>query len=121
MQSSVNSSKEQLQKMATECGWQREALLISKDKAFIATDIPVTLQQAQTFSSEDKAAILVGDAAATASFFQGMGANTALKTAEKAGQFFREVQKQNPAAYQSYNQVLRKTTDAMIEDSAFLF
>jgi 2-polyprenyl-6-methoxyphenol hydroxylase-like FAD-dependent oxidoreductase len=121
MQSPMDSSKEQLQKIATECGWHKEALLIGEDKAFIATDIPITLQQTLAFSSKNKSAILVGDATATASFFQGMGANTALKTAEIAGRFFQSVQKQRPTAYQDFNQSMKETTDAMIEDSAFLF
>lgn len=121
MQSPINGSKEKLRKLAAECGWEKEALLISEDKAFIATEIPIALQQAQAFSCKEKSAILVGDAAATASFFQGMGANTALKTAEAAGFFFKNIQKQDPAAYQEFNQSLEEITSALIEDSAFLF
>ena len=117
----MTGPKEKLRKLVEECGWEKEALLIGEDKTFIATEIPIALQQAQAFSCKEKSAILVGDAAATASFFQGMGANTALKTAEAAGLFFKNIQKQDPAAYQKFDQSLEEITNTLIEDSAFLF
>jgi 2-polyprenyl-6-methoxyphenol hydroxylase-like FAD-dependent oxidoreductase len=119
IQSSTEGSKSQLQKAVKEQGWHDEANLMAQNKAFIGTDIPITLQQAQAFANEKKAAILVGDAAASASFFQGMGANTSLKTAEIAGHFFKNYQ--HKTAYQEFNQAMKKTTDSMIEDSLFLF
>ena len=106
-----------LQKSIEAQGWKT----LSENKALVLADIEVSLHQAQTFSSEKKSAILVGDAAATASFFQGMGANTALKTAEAAGRFFQEMQTDPKTAFHNFNQTMKETTDALIEDSAFLF
>jgi len=116
-----SASKGDLQKTLEAQGWSKEAQAVSEKKAFVIADIPVSLQQAHTFSSAQKSAILVGEAAATASFFQGMGANTALKTAEVAGRFFHEVQADKETAFQNFNRAVKGTTDAMIEDSAFLF
>jgi len=75
----------------------------------------VILQQAKAFSNQEASAILVGDAAATGSFFQGMGANTAFMTAELAGQFVKS------KSYADFNQSMKATTDALIEDSRYLF
>jgi len=120
-QSPHSSPKEELQHLAAECGWEKESQCIAQNKAFTSTDIPITLQQAHTFSSQEKSVIIVGDAAGTASFFQGMGANTALITASIAGQFFQNMQQNSPLTYQDFNQAMREATDSMIEDSAFLF
>lgn len=121
IQSPLGASKEQLQKVLQSRGWAAEAQALSANRGLILSDIDIALSQATTFSYEEKSAILVGEAAATASFFQGMGANTALKASEVAGQFFKEIRLQNPAAFQNFNREMKKTTDALVEDSAFLF
>ena len=48
-----------------------------------------------------------------------MGANTALKTAEIAGQFFNNYP--SKSAYQAFNEAMKSATDEMINDSMFLF
>ncbi len=121
IQAPLSASKTKLQEALTAQGWIKEAKAVEENKAFVATDIDIFLQQAQTFSNEQKSAVLVGDAAASASFFQGLGANTALKTAEIGGHFFKEIQTHNQTAFQNFNQAMKETTDALIEDSAFLF
>jgi flavin-dependent dehydrogenase len=63
----------------------------------------------------------VGDAAASASFFQGMGANTALQTAEIAGRFFQDVKSIDRKRYEDFERAMKEATDALIEDSKFLF
>lgn len=110
-----------LQKIAADSGWTSEAAALAKGNVDIYHKIAINLQQASRFSDEKKSILLIGDAAATASFFQGKGANTALKTAEIAGKFFRELSKDPQAAYQNYDQSMKETTDAMLEDSRFLF
>ena len=76
----------------------------------------------RTFSHTDHSALLHRViAAASASFFQGMGANTALTGAAIAGHFLGEVQKDPEAAYDQFNQSMQEATDALIADSAFLF
>lgn len=115
------ASQSDMQQMAQEIDWDEEARKIGQGDGIIFADIPITLQQASTFSLPEKSLLIVGDAAATASFFQGMGANTALKTAEHAGTFFRQLQRDPSQAYERFQQSMRETTDAMLSDSALLF
>jgi 2-polyprenyl-6-methoxyphenol hydroxylase-like FAD-dependent oxidoreductase len=107
--------------LVRDCGWEREAEAIAESKAKIFDGIEIALQQACTFSSENKSAILVGDAAATASFFQGLGANTAFKTASITGEFFKKLKADDEDAYHFFNQKMKEVTDSLIEDSKFLF
>jgi 2-polyprenyl-6-methoxyphenol hydroxylase-like FAD-dependent oxidoreductase len=113
------SSKE-FESLVRACGWKKEADMMASSKAKISDSIEIFLQQAKEFSNKQQAGILVGDAAATASFFQGMGINTALITASIAGDFFRNVNRNNNAYY-IFNKDMEKTTDLLIEDSRFLF
>jgi 2-polyprenyl-6-methoxyphenol hydroxylase-like FAD-dependent oxidoreductase len=117
----LKATKEVLQKAFEAQGWSKEVKALVENKALVGEEIDVFLHQARTFSHVEKSAILVGDAAATASFFQGRGANTALKTAEAAGSFIKEVQEHPKAAFQNFNQTVKEITTEMIEDSAFLF
>lgn len=114
-------SQKKLEELARECGWEKEAALIAGAESFIIDDIEIVLQQAQTFSDTKRAAILVGDAAATASFIEGRGVNTAFKTAALAGDFFQKMQEDHAAAYGSFNQAMKETTNEMIDGSRFLF
>lgn len=115
------ASKNDLQQALSGQGWSFEAKALSAPDPLVLTDIEITLHQVEAFSDEEKSAILVGEAAASASFFKGMGANTALKTAEIAGRLFNEFGQDRHGAFQHFNQDMKHTTDAMIEDSAFLF
>jgi hypothetical protein len=97
-------------------GWSGEAQGLDSKEIFTFSDVPITLQQASTFSSQKQSGIVVGDATACASFFQGIGANTA----EIAGQFFKEIRK-DKNAFLHFNQAMKQATDTLIEGSAFLF
>jgi 2-polyprenyl-6-methoxyphenol hydroxylase-like FAD-dependent oxidoreductase len=119
IQSPLGASQENLQKALLNQGWNAEVKAAVENRGLVLTDINISLSQAAFFSQEEKSAILVGDAAATASFFQGMGANAAFQAAQIAGDFFKEVRMQNPAAFQNFNHAMKKTTDALIVDSAF--
>lgn len=110
-----NASKETLQRACIAQGWNGVITAVS------AFDFDVFLTQASAFSNRGKSAIILGDAAATASFFQGLGANTALKTAEIAGRFFQEFQNNPEGAYEHYDQSMKETTTELIKDSAYLF
>ncbi|MBS0655081.1 MAG: FAD-dependent monooxygenase [Verrucomicrobia bacterium] len=103
-----------LQAIAEE-GWEEEMSQIAEGKAFCISDVEISLQQVSAFFDEGRNAIVIGDAAATASFFKGMGANTALKTAEIAGQFFKE------RGVQEFDEAMRAATNTLIEESRFLF
>jgi 2-polyprenyl-6-methoxyphenol hydroxylase-like FAD-dependent oxidoreductase len=120
IQTSERATKERLQAAVKEFGWEKEAQLIEESEV-IVENIDLFLQQAQNFSKERASALLVGDAAATASFFQGMGANTSLKTAEIAGRFFSKRSQNEKIAYEDFNREMKEVTDALIEDSRFLF
>jgi 2-polyprenyl-6-methoxyphenol hydroxylase-like FAD-dependent oxidoreductase len=114
-----STSEKQLQKALSACGWEPEAkALHAKKVSFFVDGIPIILAQAPRFCDETRGAILVGDAAATASFLQGMGANTALKTASLAGDFFKS---KEAARYRSFEEGIQDATDALIEDSRYLF
>lgn len=114
-----NLSKQQLAAAAREMGWLQEAERISSNKASLFENIDIALQKANQFSSREQAALLIGDSAAVGSFLQGMGANVALESAAIAGQFFRSEQKEKD--YRIFNRAMKKATDRLIEDSAYLF
>jgi 2-polyprenyl-6-methoxyphenol hydroxylase-like FAD-dependent oxidoreductase len=114
-------SKEQFAQALEWQGWSEEAKAVREKEGFLLSDIPIELAQTERFSNPCHAAILVGDATASASFFQGMGANTALRSAEIAGHFFATFQKDPDQAYRAFEEAMRANTDALIADSAFLF
>ncbi len=114
-------SHKDLELAARDGGFREEADLIAQEKARFFDNIPVCLQQAVDFSNPKAKAIVVGDAAACASFYQGMGANTALKTAVLAGELTQKLQACEENAYETFNQKMKETTDELIEGSRFLF
>lgn len=118
-------SQSTLEELVQDCNWEKEALVIRENKAKITAsinaNITVLLQKANTFSDEERGVLLVGDAAAVASFFQGMGANTAFQAASIAGNFFIKLQRHDMDAFSSFNQQMKEATDALINDSKFLF
>lgn len=125
-QSSLSSidriSAEHFAQAARQSGWQEEAKMLEEEKVLLYVDsIPIVLQQAQHFSDEGNGVILVGDAAATASFFEGRGANTAFSTAALAGHFITKFQACEESAYTSFNQAMQETTDKLVEGSRYLF
>lgn len=105
---------------AQKANWIEEADGIAEGKSFITPEIYVTLQQALEFSDLERAAILVGDAAATAPFCEAMGANTALKTAEIAGELLAKLTKDKNQNYLKFNIDMKETTDALIWNSLYL-
>lgn len=117
----IDDFEEILEKISLKCGWKEEADAIAIGKATMMKDIHVLLQQAVEFSSENYSTILVGDAAATASFLQGMGVNTGFLTAELAGQLFQGIIKEEKEVYKKFDLAMKKTTDLLIKDSEFLF
>jgi 2-polyprenyl-6-methoxyphenol hydroxylase-like FAD-dependent oxidoreductase len=114
-------SPKEFEVLVRDCGWEKEAEMMAESKTRIFDGIEIVLQQASTFSSEKKSVILVGDAAATASFLRGLGLNTAFKTASIAGEFFKKLKQHNEDAFCFFNQKMKEATDALIEDSQFLF
>lgn len=98
-------------------GWEKESKIIEAGHAILSKNIPISLQQALSFSNKDRDVILVGDAAASGSFFHGMGVNTALKTAKIAGEFFHQFREDYEGAYITFDEEMKKATDELIEVS----
>lgn len=114
-------SLKKLEQTTRECGWLQEADCILQGKAETSLDIEVRLQQARAFSDEKRSAIIVGDAAASASFFLGNGVNTAFLSSALAGDFFRRISEQDEDAYLIFNQKMQEITDKLINESHYLF
>lgn len=115
-------SRSQFLQALEDAGWKEEAQLLKEGKSQLFIDrIDIVLQQAKMFSNNSKKAILVGDSAATASFFEGRGANTAIKTAALAGDFIRNIQNRQEDAYTIFNEAMRAATDRLINGSRYLF
>lgn len=113
-------TKNELAKFAFENGWQEDAWKIETAGILYIENIAISLQRALAFCHPSKKVILVGDTAGSASFYQGMGANYSFKTAEFAGDFFKQW-KSTPDAYDSFNQKMETATQKLIEDSQPLF
>ncbi len=104
---------------ASEVGWQRDAELIASGRSLKMENIHIDVQRAAYFSDPHRAAILLGDAAGSGTFYRGMGANYALKTAELAGDFFQRFSE--VGAYERFEQDMGKAVDTLIQDSMQLF
>lgn len=115
LQGPVSAGKDDFIALCKASGWDFQAKQIEEDKALLLLDVDVYLQKASRFSLPDRRVLLVGDAAGTASFFRGRGANHALETAEIAGCFFKT------ADYGRFEAEMNKSANSLIEDSAFLF
>ncbi len=114
-------SKEGFGRIAHRCGWQDRFEKISEGEGGFIEHIPVVLQQAEDFSKPDAHAIIIGDAAACGSFYQGMNANTALKAAVLAEECIKNVRKRDPEAFRTFNQKMKLQTDELISNSQCLF
>lgn len=116
-------TQREIAKFCYELGWLEEARKIEAGGILNIENIRVNLKRAKTFVDPHKAVILLGDAAGCGSFYQGMGANSSLKTAELAGIFFREFRsaEASAAAWDQFNQSMEKVIDTLIKDSIPLF
>lgn len=115
IQGPFSATKNDFIALCKASGWALEAEQIAEGKAHLLQNVDVNLQKAKTFSDQDQSALIVGDAAGTGSFLRGTGANYGLKTAEIAGHFFKTND------YEIFEAEMHAETNALIEDSAFLF
>ena len=120
-QGPIKDAQTLFEDMCLKCGFEEESEAMINGKATIIDNIPVILQQAETFSDDKRSIILVGDAAATASFLKGMGVNTGFLTASLAGRVFKGVLEEVSDVYEEFNKAMKETTDSLIKDSEFLF
>lgn len=128
LQKSINSPNKELdirdpkliEEVARAFGWNEEAELIANGQTVISEEIDVVMQQAMTFSNSCKSMILVGDAAAVASFIQGMGVNYGFQTVILAAQFLEMFQEDKVLAYMGFNNNMQSATNELIQDSQYL-
>ena len=112
---------DKLIKAVVQQGWKAEAKLIRDGTGAIAGEVPLSLQQANRFSDSERSVILLGDAAATGSFFLGLGLNTGLETAHHSGELFDRLQSGEVRSYLDFEVQMSKTTSSLIEANRFLF
>lgn len=115
LQSPDSATQEDFITVCKASGWVSQAEQITVGNARLLLDVDVYLQKARNFSLQNRGVLLVGDAAGTGTFFRGMGANHALETAEIAGRFFRSND------FENFEAEMDQSTNALIEDSTFLF
>ncbi len=115
LQGPQSATKEDFIRLCKASGWDLQAKQVAANEALLLLDVDVFLQRATRFSLKDRGVLLIGDAAATGSFFRGKGANYALESAEIAGRFFQTND------YERFEVELNQATDVLVEDNAFLF
>lgn len=126
MQASCPFSLEEFRQKIEDFGWAEDLAAFDERRSLVISDIPILLQKAKSFFNAPLMGIIIGDAAATASFFQGEGASVALYTAKLAGQLCKKIQDSSlvfgkTTFFQEFEQCMKKETEFLIEDSAFLF
>ena len=114
---SLNSNE--MIRFASEVGWQEEAMKMEMGNLFTIENIPIYLQRAATFSDSIQGVILLGDAASSASFYQGTGANFSFKTIQLARELFRNWQKED--TYAQFNHDMEIEATKLINISLPLF
>lgn len=114
------ANKQALVNAASSCGWGSEAEMIKrKGDCVLIEDVEVSLQQATHFCDSSQDVILVGDSTTTGSFYLGRGVNLAFEIVEVAEKFF--ALKRDVAAYDWYNQQVKKLSDELIKSNLPLF
>jgi 2-polyprenyl-6-methoxyphenol hydroxylase-like FAD-dependent oxidoreductase len=112
-------STESLQDILKAANFEKEQQGV--ERAIFSDWFDMPLQQAAAFCNEKKNILIVGDAAASASYLRGSGANTGFQTAHFAGMFLKKAASDKHGAYLEYNERVKKATDALIESSFSLY
>lgn len=103
-------------------GFNEEADMIESGKEVGYYDnVSIKLVQAKQFSNAKASAIIIGDAAASASFFEGKGANTAIATAVISGDYVRNRISGRSDAEEQFQKKMTARTNEMIQASKYLF
>ncbi|CDR35178.1 FAD-dependent monooxygenase [Criblamydia sequanensis] len=121
MQSSQEYTLDDFSRCVADLEWSKEAELIQKNEVKIFTGIPVYLQKVERLSDPENEVLLVGDAAATASFFEGRGGNTGFKEASLIGPFIKNFLQDKKKAYLEFNETMKVLTEELVEASRYLF
>lgn len=114
-------SKKEISEVCYELSWNEEASLVLENSLLILDNIPITLQRASAFSDINKAAILLGDAAACTSFFEGQGTNTAVAEIAFFAKFLVNFQQSSERAHALFNVSMEETVDSVLEKNSVFF
>ena len=113
----LNSSE--MVRLTSEIGWNEEAIKMERESLVHLENILISLQRATHFSDHKRSVILLGDAAATASFYHGTGVNFSFKTTQAARDFFENWPQDR--AFEQFNQAMEVEVDKLLETSLPLF
>ena len=103
----------------SEAGWEEDAMKMGEKGCITLENIPIYLQRVNFFSDSNRRVILLGDASASASFFQGTGVNFCFKTTRHAGELFRAWPQEQ--AYKQFDRNMEKEVEWLINNSLPLF
>lgn len=105
--------------LCSEIGWQKEADCLANGSLFAMENISIPLQRSATFSDPERSLILLGDAAASASFYMGAGVNFSFKTIRFAKEFFKDWPQ--ISAYERFNRDMEEQASWLIDLSRPLY
>jgi len=114
-----NLNLNEMIQFVSEVGWHEEAMKMEAGSLFNLENIPVCLQRAAVFSDSVQGVILLGDAASSASFYQGTGVNFSFKTTQLAGELFRNWPQEE--SYERFNCDMEIEVAGLIDSSLPLF
>lgn len=121
-QSPLEACKNQVTNLLEIRGWKKEAEAIEQGYiSEIVENIPIEFGRASVFYDEEKAVILLGDAAVSLSFLSGDGLNAALFSTEILGKFLEEFLKNKKKSFLIFNTEMNSFTDFVIKRSLDLF
>ena len=117
-----NLNRKEFSDVLASVGFSEEADMIGHGKEVGYYDnVSIKLVQAKRFSDVTASAIIIGDAAASASFFEGKGANTAIATAVISGDYVRSRIGGHSDAEEVFQKKMMHRTNEMIHASRYLF
>jgi 2-polyprenyl-6-methoxyphenol hydroxylase-like FAD-dependent oxidoreductase len=105
------------------CGWQEEEASLQAGSVMYSDWFELPLERADCFYSQEKQAILVGDAAGSASYLRGSGVNTGFQIAHFAGVLLkmRQAHKNESQSFREFNRCVKLAVERMILDSRPLY
>lgn len=99
----------EMTQLTYELGWIDEAVKMGQESCIALENIPIYLQRVNRFSDSTKSVILLGDAAACASFYSGYGVNFCFQTTQLAAKFFCD------SNYAKFNHEMEIETEKLIQ------
>lgn len=114
-------SEQEVTEVCYELNWFEEAGLMAENCLLFLDSIPISLKRAEVFSDRNRDVILLGDAAACTSFFEGQGTNTAVAEIAFFADFLVLFQQNPETAHELFNTSMERKVDSVIEKNSVLF